>query len=113
MSAVAAGQMDIFEAIRQREVSLERVTEAADRSYRRDLEEAIVQLADGGQPFCSDDIRALAGDPPAGCSPNIAGAAIMAALKQSQVQQVGFTRSARVIGHGNRVGLYVGKGFGA
>jgi len=104
-----AGQLDIFEALRQRERSMERVTAAADRGYRSLLESALHQLANGGDVFSADDLRVLAGDPPAGCSPNLVGAVVNAAAKSGLIEFVDYTHSARVVGHGNLIRRWRGR----
>lgn len=80
----------------------------ADPDYRERFTDAILRLARSGRQFCSDDVRALAGDPPAGQSPNIAGALITAAKKAGLIRFVAYTKSTRVVGHSNVVCLYVG-----
>lgn len=107
MSAVA--QLDIFEALREREISMQRVELASDSTYRQRLDEAIARLAARGTSFCADQVRELAGEPPAGCSHNIIGVAVNTALKRGHVDAIGFTRSARVEGHGNRLLLLRGR----
>ena len=77
------------------------VIENSDDSYRNKLWATIEALAAGGETFCADDARLMAGDPPAACSPNLVGALFNHAAKAGLIRTVGFTRSARVKGHGN------------
>ena len=107
MSAVE--QLDILEAIRLREAGQDLVIAYADTDYRERLTTAIKVLAARGDTFCSDDIRAMAGDPPPGCSPNLVGALVNHALRSGLIHTVGWTRSGRVVGHGNLVGRYEGR----
>lgn len=107
MSA-AVEQLDIFEAMRRREAGQDLAIEHSNTTYREKLTAAIKVLAARGAQFCSDDIRALAGDPPEGFSPNLVGALVNHALRSGLIHTVRFTRSARVEGHGNLVGLYEG-----
>ena len=106
MSAVR--QMDLLEALARREAGQDLAIEWANVEYRERLTAAIKVLAARGEAFCSDDIRLAAGDPPAGCSPNLVGALVNHALRSGLIHTVGFTRSKRVIGHANLVGQYVG-----
>jgi hypothetical protein len=63
-------------------------------------------LAASGEGFCSDDLRREAGDPP--CDHHLIGAVMQGAIKRGLIKQVSTTRSGRLIGHGNKVGVYVG-----
>jgi hypothetical protein len=105
MSAVVE-QLDIFEAMRRRTAGQDLVIARADTDYRERLTAAIKVLAASAEAFCSDNIRSVAGNPP--CNPNLIGAVVQGAMKHGLIKQVGWTRSSRIIGHGNRVGLYVG-----
>jgi hypothetical protein len=104
----AAHQLDIFEAFARREAGQDLVVAHADTDYRERLAAAIKVLAARGEPFCSDDIRCEVGDPPAGASPNLVGALVNHALRSGLIHTIRWTRSSRVAGHGNLVGLYVG-----
>lgn len=101
MSATA--QLDIFDALRQREVGMDQVLLSPHEKYREVYMRSIAVLARGGAVFTADDARALAGDPPTTCSPNVAGALFNAAAKAGLIEAVGFLRSGRVVGHGNRL----------
>jgi len=105
----AAAQLDIIEAIRQREAGMDRVLLSADEAYREDYMQAIATLARRGVEFTADDCRAIAGDPPESCSPNLSGALFNAAAKAGLIEAVGYARSGRVIGHGNRLLSWRGK----
>jgi hypothetical protein len=105
---MSAAQMDLFEAMQRRSAGQDLVIAHSDTEYRERLTDAIRVLAAGGGTWCSDDVRAMAGDPPPGTSPNLVGALINHALRSGLIHTVGWTRSARVIGHGNLVGRYVG-----
>jgi len=102
-------QLDIIEAIRHAELGMSRVIANADETYRGDVTRAIEILARGGQVFTADDVRALAGDAPTTCSPNLVGALFNAAAKAGLIGPVGFARSGRVIGHGNRLLTWRGR----
>jgi len=101
-------QLDIFAALRARQAGQDLVITHSDADYREKLSTAIRVLAAGGSQFCSDDIRAMAGEPPAGFSHNVIGALINRELRAGRIHTVTWTRSSRVVGHGNLVGLYVG-----
>ena len=107
MSAVE--QLDILAAIKAREAGQDLAIAYADTDYRERLTTAIKVLAARGDTFCSDDIRLMAGDPPPGCSPNLVGALVNHALRSGLIHTVGWTRSGRVVGHGNLVGRYEGR----
>lgn len=105
-----AQQLSLDDAMRARETGQERVL-ADDSDYREWAEAAIRSFANNGEPFSADSVRDLIGDPPASVSPNLIGALFQAALKRSEIRWVSFTRSPRVMGHGNKLGLYVGARF--
>ena len=107
MSAVQ--QMDLLEALARREAGQDLAIEWANTEYKERLTSAIKVLAARGGTFCSDDIRELAGDPPEGQSPNLVGAIVNHALRSGLIHTVGYTRSARVVGHANLVGRYIGR----
>lgn len=101
-------QMDLMEALRRREAGQDLAVANADTLYRERLTEAIKVLAARDEEWLSDDVRRMVGDPPPGCSPNLVGALINHALRSGLIHTVRWTRSARVQGHGNLVGLYRG-----
>ncbi len=102
-------QLDIFEAFERRTAGQDLVIEHSDTDYRERLTAAIKVLAACGEAFCSDEIRYEAGDPP--CDPHLIGAVVQGAVRRRVIKSIGLTRSRRIIGHGNRVGLYIGEGF--
>ena len=106
MSAVQ--QMDLLEALARREAGQDLAIAHADTDYRERLTAAIKVLAARGEAFCSDDIRLVVGDPPPGASSNLVGALVNHALRSGLIHTIEYTRSARVVGHGNLVGRYVG-----
>jgi len=104
-----SAQLDIFEAIRQRDEGVAQVIESSPAEYRDKLIAAIEALASKREPFTSDDVRELAGDPPAGTHPNIAGAIFQQVVKAGMIRTVGFACSRRVKGHSNVVRLWKGQ----
>jgi hypothetical protein len=108
MSA-ALEQMDILEAIRQAEGGMATAIRNANLEYRDQLEHAIEILARAGKTFSADDVQFLTGARPLECSPNLIGAVINAAAKAGLIEPVGFVRSGRVIGHGNRLIVWKGR----
>lgn len=104
--AVSA-QLDLLEAMQQRDLGAERVLERQS-DYRRSVETAIQDLAAGGQEFTADDLRLLCGDPPRGVSTNLTGALVLAASKAGLIRPVGFGYSARIVGHKNVLRKWVG-----
>lgn len=103
-----AQQLDLIDALNRREAAMRWVEQNADATYRDRLIAAIEQLAATGRNFCADEVRYLAGEPPEGQHYNVIGAVINHAARRGVIEFVGFTRSMRVIGHGNRIGLYRG-----
>lgn len=100
-------QMDLIEAIKQRELGMERVLDVKSE-YRQAVESAIKILAIAGHKFCSDDVRELVGDPPRGVSTNLTGALFSAAAKAGTIHRVGYGISKRIVGHGNLTRLWIG-----
>ena len=105
MAVSAVQQLDL--ALRERELGMELVLERRSE-YREKVEHAIAWLAEDGQEFDSDTVRTMVGDPPRGVSSNTVGALFNAASKAGLIRAVGFTRSVRIIGHGNRTFLWKG-----
>jgi len=107
-------QLDLLEyaaqeALRQRDLGIDRVLYASDTEYRDRLLGAIEILAIHGDPFTADDARAIAGDPPADVHPNLAGAVFNAAAKAGIIRFVGeYALSTRVIGHRNLIRVWKG-----
>lgn len=104
---MVAEQLDLMEAMRQRDHGVERVLEQKSE-YRFKIEVAIASLAETGLEFGSDDVRRLAGDPPRGVSTNVTGALFIAASKTGLIRPIGFGYSARVIGHHNLTRRWIG-----
>lgn len=77
-------------------------------AWRLRYERAVCDLAASGREFISDDLRAIAGDPPAWVHPNAAGAIVSRLAKLGVIRCVGYGRSARVVGHSNVVRRWVG-----
>lgn len=100
-------QMDLVEAIHQRELGMERALDTKSE-YRTSVEAAIKILAIAGREFSSDDVRELVGDPPHNVSTNTTGALFSAAAKAGIIRKVGYDISKRVVGHGNLVRLWIG-----
>jgi hypothetical protein len=61
-----------------------------------------------GDPFTSEDVTAVVGQPPEGCSPNAVGAVMNAAAKAGQIRRVGDAQARRRNQHATRIGLWVG-----
>lgn len=102
-------QLSLDDALAARERGMTQVLHHSDTEYREALCTAIRTLASTGRNFCSDDLREFAGDAPVGCSPNIAGAVVAGAAREGLIELVGYTHSARVVGHGNLVRLWRGR----
>lgn len=103
-------QLDL--ALRERELGMELILERRSE-YREKVEAAMRWLAEDGQEFNSDDVRAMVGDPPRGVHVNLVGALFVAAATSGLIKPVGFTHSTRLIGHGNWVRSWVGVRGGA
>ncbi len=104
-----AEQLSLDDALARREAAMRWVSHHAPANYREKLIHAIEQLAGSGRTFYSDDIRLLAGDPPEDCSPNLIGALVNHASRAGLIEFAGYTRSARVVGHGNTVKSWRGR----
>lgn len=102
-------QLDLVAAIEARDAGMQDALDHARGRYLNELERAIAQLADSGRTFCADDVRELAGDPPQDTSPNVVGAIVNAAARSGLIVLVGYTHSARVVGHGNLVRCWRGR----
>lgn len=106
-------QVDLFDAeqaVARRDAALRWVaSNPVNRQHRLRLIAAIEELARTGTTFSADHVRAYAGEPPEGVSPNLVGSIVNHAAKAGLIHFVGFTKSARVIGHSNTVRLWRGR----
>ncbi len=84
--------------------ALGRASDWADRARV-----VITFLARTGQPFTSEDVTYVVGQPPAGCSPNAVGAVMNAAAKRGDITRVGDSVAVRRNQHGTRIGLWRGQ----
>lgn len=113
MSAQLIEQPNLFEAatvtaIQRRNAGMAvAFTNDLNAAYRDRLLGAIEILAIHGEPFCSDQARELAGDPPRWVHPNISGSVFNAAARCGLIRPIGFTYSTREVGNHNVVRLWV------
>jgi hypothetical protein len=91
---------------RDSDVFVGRIEDGLTKEIVEAYGKGIKALAASGEGFCSDDLRREAGDPP--CDHHLIGAVMQGAIKRGLIKQVSTTRSGRLIGHGNKVGVYVG-----
>lgn len=101
-------QMDLIEALRLCEEGIAAVESHASKEYRCKLIGAIEVLIERGGEFTADDVRQIAGDPPATTHPNIAGAIVNRAARDGIIRMVGYGISSRPQGHGNLVRRWIG-----
>lgn len=66
---------------------------------------AIGYLASKGEPFCSEDVRELAGNPP---SPGAMGGAFQRAAKAGLIRKQDWTKATRRIAHATDLRTWVG-----
>lgn len=92
------------EARKQRGMSLADL--AADAAWKERVDVAIGHLALAGEPFTAEEIRAIAGDPPA--HPNALGARVSAAAARGVISRVGYRKSGRPSLHSHPIALWVG-----
>ena len=76
--------------------------------WRQDVDHWIAHLAKSGAQFNADEVRKLAGDPPAFLHPNAMGARFMAACRWGLIVRVGETQMTRRSSHARRTAVYVG-----
>jgi len=97
---------DAAEAERRRDEGMALAEEAADVDWKDAWRQTIRLLAAIGDPFCSDDVRAIAGDP--WDHPNAAGSLFNSAAREGIIRHVGYRRSDRAALHRHPVALWVG-----
>lgn len=97
-----SGQLDIGAALRDEG---QQRAERSSGTWSEAASEAIVLLAERGQPFTANDVRDLVGDPPV---PNSMGTAITNAHRAGLIRFLRYERSARTKRHAARIGVYVG-----
>jgi hypothetical protein len=97
---------DILEAEYRRDIGMALAEEAADIDWKDAWRQTIALLAAIGDPFCSDDVRAIAGDP--WDHPNAAGAIMRRAATEGLIELIGYRKSERPALHSHPIGLWRG-----
>ena len=104
----AAPSAELDEGRRRRDDALRDAEAATWTGTRKAWEEAIRHLAaTRTEPWTSDDVRDVAGDP-LGCSPQAVGAMMNAACRRGVIVAVGFAQSRRPERHGSWIRTYRG-----
>jgi hypothetical protein len=81
------GQLDLLAYGQQlRKQGMRRVLDATDLRWKQAANKALAHLAESGQPFTAEDVRAIAGDPP---RPNAMGAILRAGARRHDLIKVG------------------------
>jgi hypothetical protein len=91
-----------------RDEALEQVERNSSKAYQALLTNIIETLASTGEPFSASQVRALAGEPPAGSSTNTIGACFAKAVKSCLLTRVGWERSLFPSCHAHSNPTYVG-----
>ena len=95
------GQISLDEALtaeQRRNAGAARAEHAAHPATREHVRGHLDALIDSGREFTADQLRDRTGAPPA-ASPNILGAAIMAAARAGRIECVGYRPSDRPEAH--------------
>jgi hypothetical protein len=97
------------EGARLRDRGMALADEAADVDWKDAWRQAITLLAGIGDPFTSDDVRAIAGEP--WDHANATGSLFNAAARQGVIRRIGYRQSDRATRHKNVVALWIGADF--
>lgn len=104
--ATTARSVSKGEARKQRGMTV--VDAVADEAWKTRADSAIATLAAKGEPFTSEDVRELAGDPPG--HPNAMGPRFYRASVRKLIVQVGTRKARRASLHSHPLGLWIGTG---
>jgi hypothetical protein len=102
------GLFDPFVSELRRQEGMASARQNADVDWRKQVEDAVIWLAGTKAPFTADDVRKQVGDPPTGTHYNAMGAIIAGLAKAGIIHPIGYTKSARVVGHSNLVRRWMG-----
>lgn len=99
-SEVAEGELE-----KQRGMAV--VDAAEPEDWKRRTDAAIASLASSGEPFTSEDVRAIAGDPD---HPNAMGPRFAMAVRAGLIEPAGRTPARRPSLHAHRIQVWRGTG---
>lgn len=102
---------DRTEAATARDQGMARAEAAAGDAWKDRWRGAIGDLAERGEPFTADDVRALVGEPDD--HRNAAGALFRGMAAQGVIRHVGYRKSARTVLHSHPIAVWVGNGHQA
>ena len=103
---VIADQLELGQALAEQGMATADLN--ADRAWRSRVDDAIALLAAGAGDFTAEDVRALAGDPPAGTSPNAMGALLHAAARRRWIRRIGYRPARRPSLHAHPIAVWIG-----
>jgi hypothetical protein len=98
-------QLTLGDALKDTGMALADSAAAPDWKARWD--EAILELARGGLPFTSDEVRELAGPPTD--HPNAAGSRFAAAARAGVIERIGYRNSTRAVLHSHPLSVWRGR----
>lgn len=98
------GQVSLAETLKAD--GMDRAEQAADDGWKHNWRQAIALLAALGEPFTSDDVRGIAGEP--WNHPNACGALFNGAARDGLIRQVGYRKSERARLHSHPLTLWQG-----
>jgi len=89
-----------------RDAGVEKVTLNTSEGYRESFNRVLGEMADTGQPFSSEDVTAVVGQP---SNPNTVGALFIGAAKRGVIRKCGYRQSTRPERHAAVIALWEGK----
>lgn len=101
-------QLTIDDARTARDDGLRTAEHATDVAWRVACDEAIRRLAEAGDLFTAEDVRALVGHPVA-ASANAMGPRFMAAARRGLIEPAGWVTAGRVEAHGRALRQWRGR----
>ena len=96
-------QLTLGDALKERGMA---EAEVAADEWKHAWEQAIALLASIGDPFTSDDVRAIAGEP--WDHPNACGSLFHKAARAGVIRAIGYRKSERARLHSHPLTLWVG-----
>lgn len=96
--------MQLGEALRDQ--GMARVLMFTDDEWKLRAMQAIIELARGGEPFTSEDLRELVGDPP---KPNAMGSIFNTAAMRKIITHVGWRKASRPGMHATDLREWMGR----
>lgn len=103
-----AGQLTLEDALRARDEGARAAENSLFTGWRLWAEHELDRLAESGERFTADDLRAVVGAPPDGEHVNGIGGLFLRASQRGRIESLGFRTSQRPEARGRPLRVWVG-----